>query len=299
MALLHPDCQKTTPDGINGQHNLRYRLSYADVAELPAERGVRVDPSTVYDWVREFAPLYEEAARPFRRSVGSTWSVDETCTKIAGKSAYVYRAIDGQGQVVDVYVSQRRTTADAAACLRRAIEVTGVVPDEVMTDGAAAYPPALAMALPPALHETGKLVQQRIERDHQHLKGRLRSTRGFKTLAGARVLCRRHAFLRNLRGGCYDLGRLVNATGLVPQPPVVQAWAAITGLLLGRSRSHHHTRPATPTPTHCAAQPSPHNPTEPSRGRGRVLRSARSCARVPDPGRPPPYLREGCMTLHG
>ena len=58
--------------------------------------------------------------------------------------------------------------------------------------------------------------------------------RGFKTLAGARVLCRGQAFLRNLRGGCYDLGRLVDATILAPQPPVVRAWAALTGTLLGR-----------------------------------------------------------------
>jgi IS6 family transposase len=213
---------------------LRYRLSYADVAELLAERGVAVDPSTVYDWVREFTPLYEEAARPFRRAVGSSWSVDETYTKIAGKSAYVYRAIDGHGQVVDVYVSQRRAMADATAFFGRAIEATGVVPDEVTTDGAAAYPPALATALPPVLHETGKRVQQRIERDHQHLKGRLRPTRGFKTLAGARVLCRGHAFLRNLRGGFYDFEQLVVTAAVMPQPLVVQAWAALTGTLLGR-----------------------------------------------------------------
>jgi transposase-like protein len=57
---------------------LRFRLSYADVAELLAERGVRVDPSSVYAWVQEFAPLYEEAARAFRRAVGERWSVDET-----------------------------------------------------------------------------------------------------------------------------------------------------------------------------------------------------------------------------
>ena len=213
---------------------LRFRLSYADVAELLAERGVRVDASTIYDWVREFAPLYEEAARPFRRAVGSSWSVDETYTKVGGKAAYIYRAIDGRGQVVDVYVSQRRAMADAAAFFRRAIEATGVVPDEVTTDGAAAYPPALATTLPLALHETGKRVQQRVERDHQHLKGRLHPTRGFKTLVGARVLCRGHAFLRNLRGGFYDLGRRVDAAVLAPQPPLVQAWAALTGALLGR-----------------------------------------------------------------
>src|SRR3954453_10092149 len=86
---------------------VRYRLSYADGAELLAERGVRVDPSTVYDWVRAFTPRYEDAARPYRHGVGGTWGVDEADTKVAGKSVCVYRAIDGRGQVVDVYVSTR------------------------------------------------------------------------------------------------------------------------------------------------------------------------------------------------
>src|SRR4051794_33074144 len=141
---------------------LRFRLSYADVAELLAERGVCVDPSTIYDWVREFAPLYEDAARPFRRSVGSSWSVDETYATVAGKPVYVDRAIDGRGQVVDVYVSPRRAAAAAAPFSRRAIEATGVVPDEVPTDCSATSPPALAAVLPGVLHETGKAVQQRI-----------------------------------------------------------------------------------------------------------------------------------------
>jgi hypothetical protein len=74
-----------------------------------------------------------------------------------------------------------------------------VVPDEVTTDRVAAYPPVA--------HETGKPTRRRIERDHQHLKGRIRGMRGCKTLAGARVLCRGQAFLRNLRCGYYDLGR--------------------------------------------------------------------------------------------
>ena len=131
-------------------------------------------------------------------------------------------------------MSRRRAAADAAAFFRRAIEATGVVPDEVTTDGAAAYPPALAAVLPGTLHETGKGAQQRIERDHRHLKGRLRPLRGFKTLAGARVLCRGHAFLRNLRGGFYDLGHLADAAARAPLPPMVQAWSALTGSLLGR-----------------------------------------------------------------
>ena len=146
----------------------------------------------------------------------------------------MYRAIDERGQVVDVYVSGQRAAEDAATFFRRAIEATGVAPTAVTTDCAAARPPALAAALPAAEHEMGKAVQQRVERDHQHLKGRLRGTRGFKTLAGARVLCRAHAFLRNLRAGYYDLGHLGDAVAALPQPPVAQARAALTGTLLGR-----------------------------------------------------------------
>jgi IS6 family transposase len=211
---------------------LRFRLSYADVAELLAERGVTVDASTVFDWVREFAPLYEDAARHFRRGVGACWSVDETYVKVAGEWAYVYRAIDGHGQVVDVYVSGERATADAATFFRRAIEATGMVPDTVTTDCAATYPPALAAVLPEALHETGKAIQQQIERDHQHLKGRIRGMRGFKTLAGARVLCRAHAFLRNLRGGFYDLASTIAMAEPRHGAGVARAWDALTASLL-------------------------------------------------------------------
>ncbi|HEY8598828.1 MAG TPA: IS6 family transposase [Thermomicrobiales bacterium] len=211
---------------------LRYRLSYADVAELLSERGVRTDPSSIYAWVQEFAPLYEAAARSFRRAVGERWSVDETYVKVAGDWVYVYRALDEQGQVVDVYVSEQRAAEDAATFFRRAIEATGVPPTAVTTDCAAAYPPALAAVLPDVLHETGKRPQQRIERDHQHLKGRVRGMRGFKTLAGARVLCRAHAFLCNLRNGCYDLGATLAVPPLRVVSSTVTAWDALTADLL-------------------------------------------------------------------
>lgn len=66
------------------RYYLRYRLSYADVAEWLAERGVHVDRSTLYEWVQIFAPLYQDAARPHRRTVGRRWAVDETYVKVAG-----------------------------------------------------------------------------------------------------------------------------------------------------------------------------------------------------------------------
>src|SRR3954454_3176382 len=70
---------------------LRYRLPYADVAELLAERGVHVDASTVYDWVHHFTPLYQEMARPHRHQVRPKWSIDETYIKVAGVPCYVFR----------------------------------------------------------------------------------------------------------------------------------------------------------------------------------------------------------------
>src|SRR3954464_6102108 len=84
---------------------LRYGLSYRDVEELLAERGVEVDHVTVYRWVLRFTPLLAEAARPSRRSVGDRWYIDETYVKVGGAWRYVHRAVDQYGQVIDVYVS--------------------------------------------------------------------------------------------------------------------------------------------------------------------------------------------------
>ncbi len=84
---------------------LRFSLSYRDVEELLAERGVEVDHVTVYRWVQRFTPLLAEAARPCRHAVGQRWLVDETYVKVAGRWRYLYRAIDQFGQVIDVVVS--------------------------------------------------------------------------------------------------------------------------------------------------------------------------------------------------
>jgi len=89
---------------------LRFGLSYRDVEELLAERGVKVDHVTIYRWVLRFTPLLADAARPCRHAVGDRWFVDETYVKVAGRWRYVYRAIDQFGQVIDVLVSRCRDT---------------------------------------------------------------------------------------------------------------------------------------------------------------------------------------------
>jgi transposase, IS6 family len=180
---------------------VRYRLSYADVAEWLAERGVDVERSTAYRWVRRYLPLLGEAARRYRRPVGEHWRVDETYCRLKGRWVYCYRAIDEDGQVVDVSVSERRNAAAARAFFERAVAETGTKPERVVTDKAACYPPVLRALLPEAEHRTSKYLNNGLERDHGHLKQRLRPMRGFKHLASADGFTRGHALVQNLRNG--------------------------------------------------------------------------------------------------
>ena len=107
---------------------LRYGLSYRDLEELLAERGVEVDHVTLYRWVQRFTPLLIDTARPVRHLAGDRWFVDETYVKVAGVWSYVYRAVDQYGQVIDVYVSQRRDIASARTFFTAAPSVlTGVL----------------------------------------------------------------------------------------------------------------------------------------------------------------------------
>jgi IS6 family transposase len=122
---------------------LRFGLSYRDVEELLAERGVAVDHVTIYRWVQRFTPLLAEAARPCRHGVGDRWQVDETYVKVAGKWRYIYRAIDQFGQVIDVFVTPQRDAKAARRCFERAFNTTKVIPVEVSTDRAATYPVVL------------------------------------------------------------------------------------------------------------------------------------------------------------
>jgi transposase-like protein len=122
---------------------LRYGLSYRDLEELLAERGVEVDHVSVYRWVQRFTPLLSDAARFARHSPGDRWFVDETYVKVNGVWRYVYRAVDQYGQVIDVLLSRRRDAAAARRFFTRAIRTLKVRPSEVVTDAAPVYPAVL------------------------------------------------------------------------------------------------------------------------------------------------------------
>ena len=174
---------------------------HAVVAEWLAERGIAVTRSTVYRWVQRLLPSLQVAARRHRQLVGGKWRVDETYCRLSGRWAYCYRAIDAHGQVVDVLFSDRRNTEAARRFFERAIDRSRVEPARVTTDRAGAYPPVLRQVLPAAEHRRSKYLNNALERDHQHLKQRLRPMRGFKRLRSADTVTCGHALVQHLRTG--------------------------------------------------------------------------------------------------
>jgi transposase-like protein len=168
---------------------LRYGLSYRDVEELLAQRGVHVDHVTVYRWVQRFTGEFVEAAHPRPHCPGERWFVDETYVKAAGRWTPVdlsVPAIDQHGQVIDVWLSRRRDRAAARAFFTHAL-CAGTVPVEVTTDRAAAYPRRLEALIPSAMHTAEQYANNTVDADHGRLKGRLRPMRRLKKFRSARI----------------------------------------------------------------------------------------------------------------
>lgn len=158
--------------------------------------------------------------------------MDETLLKIGDRWRYLFRCIDDQGQIVDVYLSDRRNAAAAQTFFERAMANAGVTPTRVTTDKAKCYPPALRTQLPQAKHRSSKYLNNGLERDHQFLKGRARPMRHFKTCPTASTFCCGHALMRNLRRGFSHL-----ATGAAPQLRLATAWTASDShaVIIGRA----------------------------------------------------------------
>jgi IS6 family transposase len=184
---------------------LRYGLSFRDLEELLAERGIEVDHVTVFRWVQCFTPLLADAARPWRHAVGDCWFVDETYVKVAGRWRYVYRAVDQHGHIIDVFVSPRRDTTAARRFFEAALGAHGE-PVEVVTDRVPALRAVIEELMPDAFHNTEQYANNRIEADHGRLKARLRPMRGLKRDRTARLIIRGHALMQNIRRGHYELG---------------------------------------------------------------------------------------------
>ncbi len=193
---------------------LRYGLSYRDVEELLAERGVTVDHVTIYRWVQRFTPEFIEAARPIpRHAPGDRWFADETYVKVAGQWAYLYRAVDQHGQVIDVLMSGRRDLAAARRFFARALRAGAGTRPRSPPISAPAYPRVLDERWAPfgPCTTVERYANNPIEADHGRLKARLRPMRGLKRHRSARILAAGHAFVQNLRRGHYEIATDVPA----------------------------------------------------------------------------------------
>jgi putative transposase len=130
---------------------LRYRLTLRDLAEMFLLRGIVFSYEAVREWEAKLAPLLADELRRRRRGKGGSrgrrWHVDETYLKVGGRWAYLYRAIDPDGNLVDIMLSEHRDMAAAQAFFRSAKAVTGVTPDQVTTDGHGSYPRAIRSTL--------------------------------------------------------------------------------------------------------------------------------------------------------
>ncbi len=167
---------------------LRYRLSAADVRDLLAERGVDVSARTVLYWVQKFAPLLARAGRRTATRPGRRWWCDETSVRVGGQWAYLYRAIDEAGQVVDVLLRTHRDLDGARAFFVLATDRRHALPEEVITDKHPAYVRAVRDAVAGARHTQSGLHRANgpdtkpIERSHVPTKDRLRPMRGLQSI---------------------------------------------------------------------------------------------------------------------
>jgi len=174
---------------------LRFRLSAADVRDLLAERGVDVSARTVLYWVQKFAPLLARAGRRAATRPGTRWWCDETYVRVGGKWAYLYRAIDEYGQVVDVVLRTHRDLGSARAFFVLATYRRRTTPEEVIIDKHPAYVRAIREEVPGAVHVQSGLHRasgpdtKPIERSHVPTKDRLRPMRGLQSVrTGQRVI---------------------------------------------------------------------------------------------------------------
>jgi putative transposase len=220
---------------------LAYPLSSRQALELLAERGVDVSHRTVLDWVPTFGPRLAAEVRRRRRPIGTRWTVDEVFLFRKGQKRYLYRAIDEVGAVVDVLLRERRDTAGAEAFFRQAIERTGAIPREVVTDRHRPYLKAVLITCPGArhirtgLHRARGETTQAVERSHVPPRDRLRNSRGHKrTATGQRFLDGYEALRYLRRRGRPGAGHLV--PGPAPHAQVREVVAAIHALGRGLRR---------------------------------------------------------------
>ena len=193
---------------------LRFKLSFRDLVEIMAERGLSLAHTTITRWIHHHAPEFERRWNRFARPAGSSWRVDETYVKIRGQWVYLYRAVDRVGKTVDFRLSTRRNVAAAKAFFRKAVKSQGSTPTTITLDGYAASHRAVremqADGQLAAVTElrSSKYLNNLIEQDHRGVKLRIGPMLGFKRFRTAAITIAGIELLRRIHKGQFNLGKL-------------------------------------------------------------------------------------------
>ena len=181
----------------------RFNLSHWDFEDLLAERGIIVSRESIRLWCIKFGALYARRLKRKHRGYGDTFYIDEVFVKISGKQHYLWRAVDQDGEVVDVYLQTKRDGVAAKRFFKRLIRSHGGEPRKIVTDKLRSYGVAHRELIPDAIHDTSQYANNRAEQSHEPTRVRERGMRRFKSVGHAQRFLGAHAAVYNL----FNLGR--------------------------------------------------------------------------------------------
>ena len=176
---------------------LRFTLSYRDVEELLAERGLDVSYETVRRWVLKFGPMIARKLRQGRPRPSARWHLDEMVVRIAGKRMYLWRAVDNEGEVLDMLVQRRRDTQAALRLMRKLLKKQGFAPKLLVTDKLGSYGSAFRQLRFTFPHDRGLRKNNRAENSHQVVLRRERKMQRFKSARSAQRFLNIHSAVHN------------------------------------------------------------------------------------------------------
>ncbi|WP_037461238.1 IS6 family transposase [Skermanella stibiiresistens] len=176
---------------------LRFTLSYRDVEDLLAERGLDVSYETVRRWVLKFGPAIARYLRQLRAKPSPRWHLDEMVVRVSGRRMYLWRAVDDEGEVLEVLIQRRRNRVAARKLIRKLLRKQGFAPTRVTTDKLRSYGAAFKEIGLCAEHEEGARQNNRAEVSHQPVRRRERKMRRFKSTGSAQRFVSMHAAAYN------------------------------------------------------------------------------------------------------
>jgi transposase-like protein len=175
----------------------RFPLSYRDVEDMLAERGIDVSYETVRRWSLKFGLGYARTLRRLRPRPDGRWHLDEVFVSINGRRLYLWRAVDSEGEVLDILVQSRRNKKAALKLMRKLLKKQGFVPDAFVTDKLPSYGAALSDLGLSKRHDFGGRKNNRAENSHLPVRQRERRMQRFKSPGSAQRFLSTHAAIYN------------------------------------------------------------------------------------------------------